>query len=270
MERYKEERRSMLRLKYKAEDYLSDQFSKKKKLSNTSSAESNDSSDINQTLKAVVKPSELTKPIDKVLEITKPPEVAFKLTTDVSLKISEARSTETSTASSPIILRQKAPELWKLVDLKQPEPSTLSRKTDSDKKRSWTATKDVWAGRARPTELDIQKISEPTQSSLVKNSDISTSKINFGHIDDSVNVKERATIFGPRSQDSKPRTVSVGNVHLDSKSRPIGNTQEGKKRTVSIGSEKPSFESARKFSAVNPTSPSKIKNMAAMFEHNIK
>ena len=267
MERYKEERRSMLRLKYKAEDYLSDQFNKKKKLSNTDSAESTEA---NQH--PLNKP--ISKHMEKVAELAKPPEVSFKLTSDVSLKISEAKSVETSTASSPIILRQKAPELWKLVDLKQPEPSTLSRKAE-DKKRTWTATKDVWAERAatsRPTELEIQKLSEPTQSksSLVKNSDISTSKINFGHIDDSVNVKERATIFGPRSQDPKQRTVSVGNVQLESKPKPIGNIPEAKKRTVSIGSEKSSFESARKFSAVNPTSPSKIKNMAAMFEHNIK
>merc|ERR1719341_1776175 len=36
MERYKEERRSMLRAKYKAEDYLSTSFSRKKKVSTTS------------------------------------------------------------------------------------------------------------------------------------------------------------------------------------------------------------------------------------------
>merc|ERR1712241_1611525 len=39
MERYKEERRSMLRAKYKAEDYLSSTFARKKKVSSTSSCE---------------------------------------------------------------------------------------------------------------------------------------------------------------------------------------------------------------------------------------
>jgi hypothetical protein len=37
MERYKEERRSLLRARYKAEDYLSSDYSKKKKLSTASS-----------------------------------------------------------------------------------------------------------------------------------------------------------------------------------------------------------------------------------------
>merc|ERR1719225_1189391 len=39
MERYKEERRSMLRAKYKAEDYLSSTFARKKKVGSTSSCE---------------------------------------------------------------------------------------------------------------------------------------------------------------------------------------------------------------------------------------
>jgi hypothetical protein len=37
MERYKEERRSLLRARYKAEDYLSSDYSKKKKFSTGSS-----------------------------------------------------------------------------------------------------------------------------------------------------------------------------------------------------------------------------------------
>merc|ERR1711974_404218 len=45
MERYKEERRSMLRAKYKAEDYLSTTFTRKKKVSTTSSQSSQDSCD---------------------------------------------------------------------------------------------------------------------------------------------------------------------------------------------------------------------------------
>merc|ERR1719410_1327595 len=44
MERYKEERRSMLRAKYKAEDYLSSTFARKKKVSSTSSCEGDISS----------------------------------------------------------------------------------------------------------------------------------------------------------------------------------------------------------------------------------
>merc|ERR1719334_788463 len=43
MERYKEERRSMLRAKYKAEDYLSSSFSRKKRPSTNSSQDSSES-----------------------------------------------------------------------------------------------------------------------------------------------------------------------------------------------------------------------------------
>merc|ERR1719334_350311 len=46
MERYKEERRSMLRAKYKAEDYLSESYGRKKKVSTTSTSSSHGDPDI--------------------------------------------------------------------------------------------------------------------------------------------------------------------------------------------------------------------------------
>ena len=278
MERYKEERRSMLRAKYKAEDYLSDQFSRKKKGGSGDqgggsedqggSGEDNDSS------------VEL-RPV--TLSSNRSP-----LVSRVSLKISEASSGGSSSGSSgggvedgppsPVQLRQRAPELRKLVDLKQPEPSSLTArvKAPEDNKRSWTSTKDVWAGSPRPaprpTELELNQ-TKPSVSSLV--ADISAGKINFGHIDDSVNVKERATLFGSRKPDTpKSRTVSVGSSGggvPETKQRTVVN--ETKVRTVSVGAvtyDKPASDSAaknaRKFSGGNPSSPNKIKNMAALFE----
>jgi len=320
MERYKEERRSMMRAKYKAEDYLSDQFTRKKKLSTTSSQESTDSdkqfesrktsesresisrktsesresssrktsesresssrktsesresssrktseskdssspkssecresksqrssegkdyscyidsgrdsreqsfssrnsadrSIISESREAPWRTEAALKSLERSVKIPSP---------KLSLRISEPKSANGSVgaeerAGSPVTLRNKGPDVWKLVDLKQPEPSTLSRKSDQEaSKRSWTSTKDVWSvggqtPKARPTELDIVAQTElsTSESSLVKNSDISTSRINFGQIDETVNVKERATLFGSRKPEAKLRTVSVGNA----------------------------------------------------------
>ena len=273
----------LFRLKYKAEDYLSDQFTRKKKLSTTSSQESADF--VPETRQKSVEPT-TTETRQKSVE---------PATTETRQKSVEPPA-EAERAESPVILRHKtaaATDVRKLVELKQPEPSTLVRSSsgrtgaDPDKKRSWTNTKDVWASSvgggvravARPVELHLEETTAISRDSSHRNSDISTSKINFGQIDDTVNVKERASLFGSRSTgannnnkdggNNKLRTVSVGSGAppvTESKLR----TAE-KLRTVSVGGcEKGGSKdkNPRKFSATShATSPSKIKNMAAFFEN---
>lgn len=69
--------------------------------------------------------------------------------------------------------------------------------------------------------------------------------MNNGQIEDNVNVKERASIFGQRKiSESKVRMVSAQPEKI------VGDMVTKQKLSVSN----------------NPTSPSKIKNMAAMFE----
>merc|ERR1719427_353128 len=86
MERYKEERRSMLRAKYKAEDYLSTSFTRKKKLSTTSSQDSTDSDPIYKSSKSVSPPvspeilDSKSPPVYRKLPVTKPVEYKLPVT----------------------------------------------------------------------------------------------------------------------------------------------------------------------------------------------
>ena len=242
-----------MRAKYKPEDYLSgpvlsSQLPSKQKLSST---DSNESCDLE----------------DKVLDRQGSCRRSYR-------KDKETPPPEEDRSASPVMFRQK--DVRKLVELKQPEPSAISRMSE-DKKRSWTTTKDVWRSITPPTRpSDLNLDTQPRESSPVinRNSDIGTSRINFGHIDESVNVKERATLFGSRKTEGKLRTVSVGSCAQEPGKQQLQRTQavEHKLRTVSIGSEKPAKseeKNPRKFSSganFAATSPSKIKNMAALFE----
>ena len=206
--------------------------------------------------------------------------------------------------SSPVTLRhqqkggQAAADVWKLVDLKQPEPSAFAtrpsvaaRASDPGLPRGASprpASKDVWPSPAtartspRPAELPLSSDNHPVAADSA-NSSSGGRLVNFGLIDDSVNVKERASMFGSRcrqQQQQRPeslgnssgptaaaklRTVSVGNSSSGVSGAARGAVTE-KQRTVSVGSG--GLEAKRKGSAaMHPTSPSKIKNMAALFEN---
>jgi hypothetical protein len=83
---------------------------------------------------------------------------------------------------------------------------------------------------------------------IINMTDNKINTVDTDNVDDDVNVKERATIFGPRKvAECKVRTVSVSSA--------VGSVPIKKPRKFSEGS-----------LATHPTSPSKIKNMAALFE----
>lgn len=274
MERYKEERRSMLRAKYKAEDYLSTSFTRKKKLSTTSSQDSTESDQMYKSSKSVsppVSPEVLdskSPPVYRKLPVTKP--VEYKPAEPVATMFPERSPNPTST---PIMISESINVSRKLVDLKQPEHTFISRKSlpdnfdrIQDTINDKTALQKKWSVgsnksdiipassfRQRPAELSFSK-SSPFHSKLLESNELNNKNLfkanpvevtSSGHIEDNVNVKERASIFGPRKfSESKVRMVSANQDKIGSDS--------AKQQKFSGG--------------INPTSPSKIKNMAAMFE----
>jgi hypothetical protein len=131
--------------------------------------------------------------------------------------------------------------------------------------------------------MSLNKTSEGTTST-------NTAKPNYGTIDESVNVRERASIFGTRNaadqNTHKLRTVSVITPPVQQ-----NNTKdrlpaaEIKLRAVSVGGDakRPVITGSSGGTKIlaspvitsssgggNMTSPNKIKNMAAMFEQNVK
>ncbi len=107
-----------------------------------------------------------------------------------------------------------------------------------------------------------------------------SNRINFGHIDDSVNVKERASRFGSQNKTETPAFPLPLPATLPT-------SVPAKMRTLSVGSAAVSTSTDRKTSAVDSdrllrkfsapsgggagsghaaTSPNKIKNMTAIFE----
>jgi len=313
MERYKEERRSMLRAKYKAEDYFSDSYSRKKKLSTTSTSSSLGEHDTSTDGElGSLKRSKSNSP-DASPEIKEDNESPFVQTkgnkTFVRKSVSEAyqdkpvvsnpinfkskefyvvqtpkeavietltpiRNTDSLKRIQPYRPTKMSDDLIvsrKLVDLKQPEPTSfISRKSlpdnfdfqasspgrESPSTRSSLISKEnLFVGsKARPSDLQLIKNNNQSFVNPEAKSNLNESKPSEKYnvkannpsddIEDNVNVRERASIFGPRKcSEVKVRTVS-------SVSQP--ETKELKMRKIS--------------SANNPTSPSKIKNMAAIFE----
>merc|ERR1712012_448871 len=122
MERYKEERRSTLRAKYKAEDYLSNSYGRKKKVSTTSSHDTDTST-----------PPSPSSPPRAPREDTPPPAPSPPPTMRSSTSPPPTLRVETShplpvTISSTATINVSR----KLVDLKQPEPTFISRKSLPD------------------------------------------------------------------------------------------------------------------------------------------
>ena len=205
MERYKEERRSMLRAKYKAEDYLSSSFSRKKKTSS-----SQDSSE-----------SDLTPDHDTG-------------DNDVSIESGNTSPVSDSPAAPPSYdSTAYVPQVNNEMIIKQQCNNEMFYKSEV---AVASVQKKISLNREeRPADLklsDSNKDQVSTQSSKTPE-------------EDNVNVKERASIFGPRKvSETKVRTVSA----------PVSTNQKSSSQRS---------DSVKKLSV---SSPSKIKNMAAMFE----
>lgn len=198
----------MLRAKYKAEDYLSSSYARKKKVSTTSQ----DSSET---------PPSPPSPLPQEEREATPPPPPPTLRVETSLPLPLTISSTTLTVSR------------KLVDLKQPEPTFISRKSLPDNfnsafhdksnisEKKWsvgqrsTVIPTLPPGRQRPSELTFS-VSGPFPSrgqDNVNNRKNQVFKVNSAEIinmtdnkiitetvesEDDVNVKARATMFGPR------------------------------------------------------------------------
>jgi len=272
MERYKEERRSMLRAKYKAEDYLSSSSTRKKKLSTTSSQDSNETKSESPPVSPEILDSK-SPPVYRKLPVTEPVEI---MPADPDMMVSQVeRSPNLVTAGTPIKIVESINTSRKLVDLRPAEHTFSTRKSlpDSfdkiqDSINDKHALQKKWSVgsykpeiistnslRQRPAELSFTK-SNPFQNRCSDPNEINNKSVfkanpvevvtenkanATGQIEENVNVKERASIFGPRKfSESKMRTVTAMSSESMKQPKFPGNN--------------------------NPTSPSKIKNMAAMFE----
>ena len=212
--------RSTLRAKYKAEDYLSNAYGRKKKVSTTSSQDTDTET-----------PPSPSSPPRVAREDTPPPSPPPTLRVETSHPLPLTISSATINVSR------------KLVDLKQPEPTFISRKSLPDNFNSTNAfneknaiSEKKWSMGSRtsltPTNNSPQRQQRPSELSFAMSSPFQTrtvvldqadlknnrknqvfkvnsaeiinmtdNKINTvdtDNVDDDVNVKERATIFGPR------------------------------------------------------------------------
>jgi len=250
MERYKEERRSMLRAKYKAEDYLSSSFSRKKKLSTNSSQDSSE--------------SELPQNSPDIdVANTRQPQFCTSLATD------RKHSSPTNNVSTTFLnLKQPEQEQSFISQAFVPElKNEVFYKTEVavasvQKKSSLPMNFNKSVAAPRPDQLTISK-SENSKENFKNliNSPISdmeeSNKRQSSHSssEENVNVKERASIFGPRKfSETKVRTVSA----------PVA-TKSGTEGAT-ITNMNVSKQNKYNSQSSNQTSPSKIKNMAAMFE----
>ena len=256
MERYKEERRSMLRAKYKAEDYLSSSFSRKKKLSTNSSQDSSESE-----FAPTFGSSQNSPDIDA--SNSRQPQFSCATVTQ-----DKKHSSPTNVSTTFLNLKQPEQEQSFISQAFVPElKNEVFYKTEvavaSVQKKSslpMNFNKSV----ARPDQLTIAKSENSKENyknlinspiSDIEESNKRQSNSSHGSSEENVNVKERASIFGPRKfSETKVRTVSAP---APAKSGPEGAT---------INNMNVAKQNKFNSQSSNQTSPSKIKNMAAMFE----
>lgn len=216
MERYKEERRSMLRAKYKAEDYLSSEFTKRGKKDSSESPEILTSNS----------PPVLRRQVEEVT--TEPVTVIDKLEEPIVSKkysLPQLKQTEKEQNITPKMKKRSAPDL---------SVSTLSV-----------------SPRPRPANLDCNSKSAHSIYNA-RPAEIIADKKHI-EVEEEINVKEIASIFGPRkATEVKTRTVSLSSAS---------------QRKNSDASQRKSSDNIQCMAAHNNVmSPSKIKNIAAMFE----
>lgn len=242
MERYKEERRSMLRAKYKAEDYLSSSFSRKKKVS-TTSQDSSCEADLASSPVSTPPSPDQEDPSPSTQEKTEDPTetqfTKFAQETNVSQKFLKLKQPEQQSFISKAFV---------------PEPKNgIFYKTEvavaSVQKKSSNAL-NFNKPQSRPDELTISDPATATaeRENNKKNLARSDSSDTSPEPAESVNVRERASIFGPRKfTETKVRTVSA---------------------PVAVARPVPVPRASKQLQSQSMTSPSKIRNMAAMFEQS--
>ena len=235
--------RSTLRAKYKAEDYLSNSYGRKKKVSTTSSHDT-DTSTPPSPSSPTRAPREDTpppppSPPPTMRSSSSPPPTLRAASPPPTLRVETSHPLPVTISSTATINVSR-----KLVDLKQPEPTFISRKSLPDNfnstnnfndktniaEKKWSigsrtnliATNNSPQRQPRPSELTFPT-SSPFQTRTVvleqgelkNNRKNQVFKVNSAEIinmtdnkistldtddvvEDEVNVKERATIFGPR------------------------------------------------------------------------
>ena len=277
MERYKEERRSMLRAKYKVEDYVT----RKVSVEEDEKPAAPDAADVPVPVVEKLQPPEPKKEEKVVAKKSKSPSP-------------RPAARKTSAATTPGKQQQQQQHKQQVPLRRMPVESPAVRKWSAPTARNKASTPSPEAGkRATPP----RKTSEPpsttvTRSRLASNPDKKDStpnkqrsprlnrksappahsKKNASSNEDEVNVKERAAMFGggkAKEEVSRVRTVS------SSSSAPAVKSSNGRKKSPAAvaASPRPGLnlsKNGKSAAAANnpkdPGSPSKIKNMAAMFE----
>merc|ERR1719350_2143682 len=123
MERYKEERRSTLRAKYKAEDYLSNSYGRKKKVSTTSSHDTDTSTPPSPSSPPRAPredtPPPAPSPPPTMRSSSSPPPTLRAASPPPTLRVETSHPLPVTISSTATINVSR-----KLVDLKQPEPTS--------------------------------------------------------------------------------------------------------------------------------------------------
>ena len=226
MERYKEERRSMLRAKYKAEDYLSSTFARKKKVSGTSSCDG-DGSSVSVTATKSISVSPPDSPSFRKMSTPDSPQSPNS--SKISLKKIDLKKTQQMPTR---------PSLEEETGMKTPEAVIYKTQVITSVKKPF-----VPSVQTRPDDLAISSFNKSGDSRDSNRGSPSPP----AQTEEIVNVRERASIFGPRKfSESKVRTVPA----------PVSESKSFNNKTsanINITNH-------------SQTSPSKIKNMAALFE----
>ena len=247
MERYKEERRSMLRAKYKAEDYLSSSFSRKKRPSTNSSQDSSES-DLTPSHDLESNPLEIRTTVSAPSEGCNSNNVTSEPSTNISHNMIIADEPEQSFISTAYLPNKKNEVFYRSevavasVQKKSSNPMNLNKKQARPDELTFSESDNILEKNVKnlimPTNIDLV---DPKPRQSMNNSSPDSQE-------DNVNVRERASIFGPRKfSETRVRTVAA----------PVSESSNS-------GVKKHSFSGT--VSGQNQTSPSKIKNMAAMFE----
>lgn len=249
MERYKEERRSMLRAKYKVEDYV--------------------------TKKESPKAEDEQKKIEPESVISTPPKEKQK----------EKSVSPKPASRSPKVPQQKPQTSKNSVPLRRmPVESPAVRKWSAPSSRTKAATPSPESNKRMSTPP--RKTSEPptarprstltasrTSPKVARRTNLNTSR--GKKEEEEVNVKQRAAIFGggTNKEVNKTKTVSHANNRATSlntglinnnvrKRSPVGRSGvAAKTKSMTVSS-----RTSSKVSSDGPSSPSKIKNMTAIFE----
>ncbi len=246
MERYKEERRSMLRAKYKVEDYISaDRKTSVSSTKSVSGSEEKPSPDMNRFRKFSKSTTSEERDILKPNTNGETPPA-----TEVVKKPATATSTrpqnKTRKFSEPVKSTQKKDEVGVVGKKHSLQQRKISR--ESPPKTLTGNGSGPKTGNTRLCEL-------PRESGL---------------IEEDVNVKERAAMFGPRAKSWNHPTPKIKPVPTPTGAHKKSHEKANSLRPKSDGSVESrnnrNSSSNAKMRKDTPGSPSKIRDMAAMFE----